>query len=362
MRVLHVIPNLCYGGAARQLTLLAPKLARDGFECSVCVLGQGGPWAEQLRAAGIPVEHFDWRHLLDPNPVRGLQRVLQSFQPDVLHTWRLPALRLAALLDRGRRPTVASRPFHPSHRGSTLPRFDRWLLGRCAAVVVTGDFEAECTRHLGLPRDCVAVIAPGVEMYSNGEVVPAGAPDLPPSARVIVGIGPFEPHKGFRDAIWALDIMRGLYLDLHLVLIGRGSDEPRLRQFSRDIHAAGRVHFVGPQAEVAPWLARAEIVWLPDRVQASAQVALEALAAGRPVVASRVPGIAEVLTEGETAILVPPGDRASLARETRRLLDNAGLRQRFCEVGRSVAGEQFGAAVMVRRFTELYRNIHATPC
>jgi glycosyltransferase involved in cell wall biosynthesis len=170
----------------------------------------------------------------------------------------------------------------------------------------------------------------------------------------VVGVGPLEPGKGFRDAVWALDILRGLYDDLHLVLLGRGPDEARLREFARVIHAAARVHFAGPQPEVSNWLAAAELVWVPDRVEASLNAALEAMAAARPVVASRLPELAEAVDDGETGLLVPPGDKAALARQTRRLLDDPALRQRLGEAGRRRAAERFSAAGMVRRYAQLY--------
>jgi glycosyltransferase involved in cell wall biosynthesis len=255
---------------------------------------------------------------------------------------------------------VASWPIRLRHYGSRLSWLDRRLLARCAALTVPSIYEAERCRQLGLPAERVVTIAPGVGVEGAAGTEP---PDiraqlhLQASARLIAGIGPLEPHKGFRDAVWALDILRGLYGDLHLVLIGHAPDRFRLEQFARAIECSKHLHFLGPQADVGPLLAAAELVWVPDRVEASLNALLEAMAAGRPVVASRLPGLAEVVTDGETGLLVPPGDKAALARQTRRLLDDAALRQRLGEAGRERAGKQFTAAAMVRRFEELYGTL-----
>jgi glycosyltransferase involved in cell wall biosynthesis len=180
---------------------------------------------------------------------------------------------------------------------------------------------------------------------------------LPATARLLVGVGPLEPAKGLRDAVWAFNILQALYDDLHLVLLGSGSDEARLRQFARAIHAGGRVHFAGPRTDVAVWLRDAEIVCIPDRVGPSLNAILEAQAAGRPVVASQLAALAEFVRDGETGVLVPPEDRGALARQLRRLLDDADGRRRLGEAGRRQVEENFSAAALVRRFTELYEAV-----
>jgi glycosyltransferase involved in cell wall biosynthesis len=361
MKILFVIPSLEFGGAARQLTLLAGGLPADRFPCQVCVLGTAGPWAHVLRRAGVAVEVFGWRHLFDPGPLVGLRRALHGFQPDVIHAWQWAAVRLAALLHRGGRAALlASWPFRLRHYGSRLHWPDRLALRRCAAVTVASAYEAERCRQQGLRPDLVEAIGPGVAVQQRAAETPAdvrASLNVPESARLIAGIGPLESRKGFRDAVWALDILRGLYNDLHLLLIGGGPDRFRLEQFARAIECRNHLHFLGAQNEVAPLLAAADLVWVPDRVEASLNAVLEAMAAGRSVVASRLPGLAEVVTNGETGLLVPPGDKAALARQTRRLLDDAALRQRLGGAGRERAARQFAATGMVQRFMELYGTL-----
>jgi glycosyltransferase involved in cell wall biosynthesis len=373
MKVLLVIPSLEYGGAARQLTLLAAGLPPGEFDRQVCVLGGAGPWAEALRAAGVGVTVLGSHHLLQAAPVRGLWQLLRDFRPDVIHAWHLPALRLALPLARGRGALVASWPFRVRHRGGRIGWLDRRLLSRCAWVAVPGAVEAERCRQLGLAADRVVTVPPGVGEVGVPALAGSSAPQpaeagtptvrqslgLPETARLVVGVGPLEPAKGFRDAVWALDMLRALYGDLHLVLLGRGPAEPRLRAFVRTTGTVSRVHLVGPVPDVSGWLAAADLVWVPDRLDASLNTALEAMAAGRPVIASRLAELAEVVADGETGLLVPPGDKAALARQTRRLLDDPALRQRLGEAGRRRAAERFSAAAMVGRYAELYRTAAA---
>ncbi|HJT78841.1 MAG TPA: glycosyltransferase, partial [Gemmataceae bacterium] len=327
MKVLFVIPSLRYGGAARQLTLLAAGLPAAQFERRVCVLGEAGPWIEDLRRAGVTVEVFGWRHVLDPRPFRGLRRAVRDFRPDVIHAWQAPALGAVALAGWGSgAAVVASWPFRSRRRGGWLGRAQRFLLARCAAVTVPTILEAERCKALGLPAARVHTVLPGVVPDAGTSGEPAPLSSLPDGARVVAAVGPLLPEKGLRDAVWAVDILKELFRDLHLVLVGAGPDRFRLEQFAHAIHATGRVHFTGACPDVAGLLGRAEVVWVPDRVQSSLNAVLEAMAAGRPVVASRLPETAELVRDGETGLLVPPGDKAALARQTRRLLDDADLR------------------------------------
>lgn len=172
--------------------------------------------------------------------------------------------------------------------------------------------------------------------------------------RMILCIGPVTARKGYRDAVWAFDILRYLYDDLTLLIAGTGDGRDHAEDFARAIGAAARVKFLVACDNVRPLLARCAVVWVPTRTQGGTNVALEALAAGRPVVASRLPALAEIVTDGETGFLVSPGDKAALARRTRQLLDDPALAACFGEAGRRCAIERFSAARMVERFAALY--------
>ncbi len=356
MKILFVISTGSHSGSGKQLALIATGLPRDCFEVRVVVLGRDGPLVARLRSAGLAVEVLGWTRFLDPQPIRRLHQLVRSFRPDVLAGWGLAALRIGNLFHNSAR-LILHQLLPPRERQTWPPltRFDRWLLRRADRVVAGHPAEAQAYRGLGMTAEAVCLIPPGVALAAPlipGDKLLQGLA-LPASARVLVCVGPLHVHKGFRDALWALDILKYLYADLHLVILGDGPERARLEDFARAIQVRDRTHFLGAREDVADWLAAAEVVWVPSRADGGINVALEAMSVGRPVLAGRTPGLAEVVVDGETGHLIPPGDKVSLARLTRRLLDDPGLRRRLGDAGQKRAEERFAAAELVRRWIDV---------
>jgi glycosyltransferase involved in cell wall biosynthesis len=354
-KVLLVLPSLDFGGSARQVCLLAAGLPREGLDVRVCALGGPAPWADGLVAAGVAVDVLGWRRPFDVLPLAALRRLLRSYRPDVVHAWGPAALR-AVTAFRSSARLLVSAALPPGGRPGMV---DRWLLRRADGVLAAGLAQAERYRRLGVAAQRLHVLRLGVAPPEPGAA--AAAPGLPPGARVVLGVGPLAPHKGFRDAIWAFDILRFLYADLRLVLLGEGPGRAALEHFARAAGVAPDAHFLGRVPSVGPWLARAEVVWVPSLRPAGVGAALEAMAAGRPVVASDLPELREVVADGETGRLFKPGDKAALARQTRALLEDAGLRRRLGAAAREHARKHFGAAGAVRQAARLYEAAAAVP-
>jgi glycosyltransferase involved in cell wall biosynthesis len=357
-KVLFVTGDLEYSGAAAQLALLALGVPRGEIEPTVCVLGDEGPLAPALRAASVRVEALGRRRGLDVRPLLRLRRLLAELRPDVVHAWKPRAVRALALAaGRGSRPLLVSHGLPVARaRGPVPGRLDRWLLRRADCVLAAGPAEADRWRRVGLSEVKVRVVPPGVRPAAP-ERAPLLAPRPGTSGPYLLCVGPLEAHKGHRDAIWAFDVLRRLYPDLRLLLAGSGPERPRLERFVASIRLGEIVHFVGAQEDLTGLLAQAEAVWVPSLADGGVHVALEAMAAGRPVVATHLPGLAEVVADGETGFLVPPGDKVNLARRTRLLLDDEARRRGMGEAGRRRAGRHFAAEAFVGGVAGLYREL-----
>lgn len=355
MRVLLLVPDLEYGGAAGQLVTVAPRLAAHDIEARAVALDGEAPWFGRLRDGRVAIDLLGWHRLIDLDPFLRLRRLVRQFRPDVVHAWGIPAVRAAALVwPLG--SVVVSEPLSRLD-WRHVSWLDAWLLRRAGRVVAAGAAEEHRLRQLRVAAECLAVVPPAAADADADPSTAAAVVELPPRARVILCVGPLGRRKGHRDAIWAFDILKYLYDDLHLVLVGAGPERETLAEFARAIGASGRVHFAGPQASLAGWLSRADLVWVPSLAPCGRGAALDGMAAGRCVVASRVPGPADVVADGETGILVPPGDKAALARQTRVLLDDDDLRRRLGDAARRSARSNFTPEAAAARFAAVYRSL-----
>lgn len=272
-----------------------------------------------------PLLHADVATLADLG-VRGLYRRLKADPPDVLHAWRLPAVRVAAALKLATRAPwklVVSEPF----RGGRASPLDRWLVGRADRVA-------------SLPL----AVAPPAKVQRPAEWSAEG--------RVVMLVGPLNAGHGGRDAIWAADILKYAVPDVQLAIVGDGPDLPRLRAFAQNLGRAREfTHFLPRRPDAAALLAHADVVWVPGR--SGRQIVLEAQAAGVPVVAARLPGPMDLIDDGVTGVVVPSRDPPALAAATRQLLDDPKLARRIGDSGRSAAAAHAPEAV-ARLWQALY--------
>ena len=350
MAPLHlIVSDLGFTGHAKQVSLLAPALARAGFAVTVHSFNGDGPFAGPLREAGVPVQmgrsSRDWLAL------RGVGREAGA----VVHVFGLPAFRRLAIASVGvSRPRVVV-----SFTGRERLRwFDRRFLKGVARAIVPHAAAAAALARQGFSGS-VSVIAPAVGTpppnplpeAERGELLRANG--LPADAFLLVTAGRLDAPKRLFDAIWAFEVVRYTDTRLRLVVVGDGPDRPAAAAAAQALAPDGsRVHFPGATAAVPAWLAAADIVVVTQRA-GGANVVLEALAAGRPVVAANTPELTALVRDGETGILVPPADPPAAAKAINRLALDAGLRTRMGAAAARAAAE-FTIERAVAAWTAVY--------
>jgi len=356
MTILHLLPDFEYSSAARQVAVLATAFgqvlspAQQTIDLHTAAPGPGGPAADWLKGAGVTVHALGRRHRFALAAGWQLRGLIRELRVDVVHAWRRPAWRAAATLPR--RPTGPTLIISQPLRGGRPLPLDRWVLRRADRVAVENAAEGDAVRAAGVSFDRVATIPLAV-----ADPPAAVSAELPPidGAQFVLCVGPIKPGHGFRDAVWAFDVLRYVYPDFCLVIVGDGPALPGLQRFARNIgRAEGRVYFLPPRPDAAGLIARATVIWVPSRTDCGHQVALEALVARRPVVATRQPGLAALIEDGRTGLLVPSGEPLALVAATRRLLDDPRHAEDVGTAGRRAGLSGHAAADVAARWSELY--------
>jgi glycosyltransferase involved in cell wall biosynthesis len=180
--------------------------------------------------------------------------------------------------------------------------------------------------------------------------------EIASSAPVLLVVGRLEPQKGHHVLLSALPFVRAEFPDIRLVCVGDGSLRPQLEKQASDLGVAEAALFTGAQAEVADWLAMSDVCVLPSYYEGLPLVAIETLAAGRPMVATAVDGTSEVVVDGKTGLTVPPGDPQALAGAICRLLRSPELRKQLATAGRNRVLESFSDREQVRKTEMVYGN------
>lgn len=360
--ILHVVPTLDQSGAEKQLALLARHLPADRFRTSVVALTRGGHYAEVLEQEGVPVHVLGKRLQLDPIILWRLRGLLRELEPDLVQTWMFTGNSYGRVAARvaGKAPVIATERCVDRWKGQARLRVDRLLQRWTARIVANAEAVAEFYRTVGIDPQKLHVIPNAAELPSSPPFEKASLAaelGIDPTVPTIGFLGRLWPQKRVHDLIWAADILRISGWRLNLVIVGQGPRRPYLERFARNLDMTEFVHFLGHRADAVRLLGALDVLVLPSSFEGMPNVLLEAMAASKPVIATRIPGVVEVVEDERTGLLVPPKRPYELARALARLLSDAGLAKSLGEAGRRRIQDHFGVDTMVARYAALYDEL-----
>jgi glycosyltransferase involved in cell wall biosynthesis len=373
IRVLQILPTLDRGGAEKQLALLATGLPRERFDVHVCALTRSGPLAETLHEHQIPVHQIEKRWKLDVAAFWRLRRLIQRLRPDIVHTWIFAAncYGRQAAISAGVPHIVAGERCVDSWKVGYELAIDRYLARRTERIATNSAGVRDFYVERGLPADKFVSSPNGIPAQSQ-DVRPHGAAprsrdawleelQLPSTSKLIGAVGRLWPQKRYKDLIWSAELLKVIREDTHLLIVGDGPQRWRLERFRDQVGIRDRVHILGHRDDVPELLPHLDCFWLGSGYEGQSNALMEAMLAGVPVVATDIVGNRELVLPGETGFLVPVGDRAGMARCTRRLLENPELARRLGQAGRQRMLTEFSVEQMVDRHAQLYEELMGVP-
>ena len=367
MRIVHlVIAGDVAGGQLVALQLA--RAARDRGDEVLFVAPSEGPFTDLVRRAGMQVRLADVNRLYRLGGAARLWRVLRRERADVIHMHTAVAANVVArVVGRLAGAKVVSHIHIENHfRDNALARalyrrLDNWTVHLSHAVLAVSDDTRRALERQGYP--------PRVEVIHNGVTVPRDAPSpgirdelgIPEGASVVGVVARLCDVKGQRELIDALALLgngtRALVVGEDLETGGAYREALERRAEERGVR--DRVVFTGHRGDVPAILDALDVFVLPSWTEGLPMTVLEAMAHGRPVVATPVGGTPELVADGETGLLVPPRDPQRLADALRELLSDPERARRMGDAGRRRVASRFSAEEMERRVLEVYDRIAA---
>jgi len=367
LRLLLLTVGLGVGGTEGQIAALALRLDRRQYDVTVCALKGDGVIARELREQEVRVVTLNGRGPWDLRVLIRLANLVRRERPQIVHAFLFRANVAARLVGRLLQVPVLISSYRClgtrmcwSHR--VLDRLTiRWShVSTCCSEAVRQATEA----RLGSNPDRFVTIHNGVEpaWCSGAQTMTKRDLGLDEDLPVIAMIGRLvEPEKGLAVLLQAMGHLKteSARPPCQLLIVGEGPSSDSLRALAKELGVASWVTFAGLRRDVAGLLPCLEVFVMPSLSEGFGVTIVEAMMAGRPVVATAVGGIPEIVRSGETGLLVPPGDPAALAAAIRTMLEHPEWAAELGAQGRRRAEAELTLEAMAAKHHALYQLLVA---
>ena len=371
-RILKVVPTLMCGGTENQFMTLGRLLDRSRYDLEFACLRRWGPFVKELAQLRIPLEEYQvstFRSVQALAQQARLARHISRRGIQIVHAYNfygnvfaIPPARFVAPV------VIASIRDRAPYLTAMQKRVQRYACQFADCVLVNAEAVKDWLIDEGYDESNIVVIRNGVDM-TRFQAAPAGERirhelGLPAEAPLVTVVSRLTRLKGIENFLEAAAALKPRYPDARFLVVGETSphDRPYLKELTdlaERLGVADRVIFTGLRSDVPALLGCASVAVMPSLNEALSNVLLESMAAGAPVVATRVGGTPEALLDGETGLLVAPGDSGAIATSVARLLDDRALAGRLGRAASDLIADKFSVERMVRATEQLYANLLA---
>lgn len=378
IKIAYFIGTLKVGGTEKHLLNVVRHLDRSRFKTHVYCLSEGGPLEEAFREAGCGVTILGYKGLRPGRNELAVPKIVVAFRefgrtiallkksrPDIVHCYLFHANLIGALAARlAGCPVVITSRRSLGYFKDGKPYY-QWLenlVNRFTDIVTVNSkaVMADVLRRERLDPKKIRLIYNGIDATLYQEDRRARAEirkefSLRADTPLITTVANLIPYKGHADLLRAAALLYQQVPAARFLLVGRDEGtETSLRKLAAELGLEERVIFAGPRADIPRILAATDIMVLPSHEEGFANVILEGMAAGLPLVVTNVGGNPEAVVDGETGLLVPPRNPEELAGAIRKLLAEPAYAQKLGEAARKRAAACFSLTRMIREYEEMY--------
>jgi len=357
-KVLHVLTDTNIGGAGRYIFNLLSAWDYGRFEV-MAACPAGGELERQLRQRGVRVLTISGgERSLEFQHIGEIRKIISRENVDVVHTHASFAGRIAGRLSGCK--VVLTRHGLGNGKKDVIHRTATAILSEIFtdSIIAISRAVKISLMEAGVPADMIKIIYNGIDLSGFNSIEPRLKKDFRLAGSPIIGIvARLVPEKGYVYALKAQAIVLKEFPEAQMVIVGDGPLRNKLEDMARELGIAGNVVFLGYQDHVESLIAGFDAFVLPSISEGMGLSLLEAMALGKPVVATEVGGIPEVVKKGVNGLLVPPEDEGSLAKAITNILSSRQMAFSLGQAARSTVFEKFSARTMAEKTMEIYDKI-----
>lgn len=354
IKIIYIITSLNFGGAEKLLLDLVKNLSKERYEVGVATVVANGPLVSEFKKEGVAVKIFEKRSKIGIGVIWQIYKYLKQERPRIVHThlfggdtWG----RVAAILAHV--PIIISTEHNTNLDEGNLKRLVKKFLSFFTKKIIA---VSQAVKNYSVAVDHInekkmIVISNGIDINKF-----AAIPEKKYSSPPVIGIvGRLEKQKGHEFLFKALNLIKDI--PWMLWIVGEGSLKTRLKKLVKDLNLQERIIFLGTKSNIVEILSQIDIFVLPSLWEGLGLAVLEAAAAGKPIVASRVGGIPEIIEEKKNGLLVRPKDVQDLSRALRWMLTHEDEAAKMGQRARKIVKEKFDIKEMVEAYEKLYEEL-----
>lgn len=367
VKVLQLISSGGYYGAENMLLNLCASQQKAGCQNSLMIFynvhAPNVEFYERARRHGLSVRMVHCQGRADWRAVRQIEECIQEDGIQLLHTHGYKAdLYGYAAARRSGKPIVAT--CHNWVGGTAAlgiyNRLDRMALKRFHGLAAVSDSVAQRLLASGVSARKIRTIANGIDVQTFERARPS--PVLNFNGSKVVGmVARLDLQKGFEYLLQSASELRGAFPGLKVVIVGEGPDRREIEDMIRQLGLQSKVILAGQRSDMPAIYAAMDAFVLPSLNEGLPMTILEAMAASKPVIATRVGAIPKVIQDGETGLLVDPADSNGLRDALARLLTDSDLCSRLGAAGHDWVSHNYTSEAMALKYRQMYDDVLGTP-